>query len=106
MPVIELKILSPIEIIFRLFNDRLDQFILLANHMSLGNILSSPLTCPPIMGIPFTDYPIECSACFFHRSIIVGSMTKNNIHIVESHFSEGCLGSFYYMLSRKSNGIR
>lgn len=96
----------PIEqVIFWLLYNGLDEVVFLADKVSLGNVLSSPLASSPVGCIPSTNQPIECSACFLQRSFIVRPMAENNIYIFKAESLQAVLHSLDHVLTGKTVGV-
>lgn len=99
MAIRELKLVSGIKVVLRLLSNRLIQSVFLADEMCLSDILGIPLTCPPVVSVPFPDKPVESTASFFHRGLIIWTMAEHDIDIVQLHFLKGVLHSFDNVLS-------
>lgn len=84
MPVGKLNFVSDEQIVLRLFNNWLDQPVFLANHVSLCNIFSIPLTSTPVENVTFSNSPIESSASLLHGCIIIWPVAKHHIDIVKA----------------------
>lgn len=104
--VLNLNLLTVVEIILSLFNNRLNQPVLLADHVGLGYLVFVPFACTPVVSVAFADYPVKCPTDLLHRRLEVGAVAKYHIHIIKSQLFQTVPQSFDYVFSRKTSSVR
>lgn len=88
-----------------MFCNWLHKTILFTDCMSFCNIFSVPFAGAPIVGKSLPDDPVKGSACFLHRSLIVGSVAENDVNIVKLKFLKRVPHGLDHMLPGKTSSV-
>lgn len=73
--------------------------------MSFGDVLSIPFASSPVVGISFSDDPVESAAGLLHRGFVVWSVAENHVNVVMLESLERVLYPFDHVFSRESAQI-
>ena len=86
------------EVILRLFNNRSNQIQPISNSPSFSNLLTRPLTSPPIKSPTLINNKIHCSYSLLNRSTNIRPMTIHNINILHPQSLQRRFRTFHNML--------
>jgi hypothetical protein len=70
------------------------------------NFILIPFAGAPVKTPTLANQPVERPADLLHGDICIGSMAKDDIHILKVQSLQGISQTFNYVLSRKTASIR
>lgn len=90
------------KIVLRLLDDRTNKIEPLRDPPGLGDLLSRPLTSPPIERPPMIDHIVHGSHCLLNWGSSIGTMAVEDVNIIRVQALERGLGSLYDVLARET----
>lgn len=103
--VADLQLIAIEEVVLGLFDDWLDEVVLITNVVGLCDFVLVPFTCAPIKDPSLADQPVVGSADLLHRGLGIGPMAEDNIDIVKGQSVQRVPDSFDEMLAGEALGV-